>query len=259
VRRVILILAILGLVGVCYGEFKDSWELNGDATIEKIDNNTVKIILTPDENYKKGSAWFNTTVNLSKDFTITFKVYLGDHDGADGVCFVISQGAGTGGDGGGLGYRGMSHSVAIEFDTYKNDEYEDPEDDHMAIDVNGRVDHNTNKDNYNTPDPKELGDIENGNEHTVTVRWDAKNKVLSATFDGNSISWKYDITQIVGGDSAYIGFTGATGGKTNLQYVIVSKSDINFAEGAPIKAPIPPIAIALILITIPIIALRKLN
>jgi hypothetical protein len=262
VKRGVVILLILGLVGICYGEFADSWELNKNASITKINDNTVKIILTPDDGV--GSAWFKTPVNLSKDFTITFKVYLGnrDSDGADGVCFVIqSQGTNVcGKTGGGLGYEEIPNSVAIEFDTYKNENRNDISEDHMAIDVDGVTNHNTNKNNYNTPDPVKLGNIEDGNEHTVTVTWDAKNKKLSATFDSKSISWNYDITQIVG-KSAYIGFTGATGWYHNLQYVVVSKSDMDFTfvEGTPTKALIPSIAIALILIAIPIIVLRKIN
>jgi hypothetical protein len=209
-----------------------------------------------------GSAWFNTKVDLSKNFTITFKVYLGNRDitGADGICFVIqSQGTNVYGNlGTGLGYEEIPNSVAIEFDTYKSDGYGDTLEDHMAIDVNGSVNHNDNKNNYNTPDLVKLGNIEDGNEHTVTVTWDAKNKKLSATFDSKSISWNYDIKQIVG-ESAYIGFTGGTGALCNLQYVIVSKSDMNFVEGTPTKALIPSIAIILALIAIPIIVLRKIN
>jgi hypothetical protein len=200
-----------------------NWTSNGDASVKPD-----KIILTPYENNKRGSAWLNQKIDLSKDFVIKFKAYLGDSDGgADGITFTIhndSRGLNTLSyeDGGtSLGYQGIYPSIAIEFDTYDSGEF-DPTLDHVAIDVNGCIDHTENGRNYGTPDPVELGNVEDGNEHDVWIYWFANNNTLKVYFDGElKLNWTKDIVNEIfnGNSNVFVGFTGATGGLKNLQYV----------------------------------------
>jgi len=199
------------------------WYVNGDASV-KVD----KIVLTPCENYKRGSVWFYKKVNLSKDFVIKFKAYLGGSDGgADGITFTLqSEGKNAlGGYGSSLGYSDISPSVAVELDTYYSpwSGFKDPDSrkDHIAILVNGSLNHTYLNQTYGVY-PAELDNIEDGREHDVVVEWNASNHELKVFFDGiERLNWSYNIVnQIFGGNpEVFFGFTGATGGCRNYQYV----------------------------------------
>jgi hypothetical protein len=89
-----------------------------------------------------GSAWSTTKLDVGKSFESTFKVYLHHgKPGADGIAFVVqSQSArALGGWGGGLGFRGIKPSVAVEFDTWQNTN--DPSSNHLAVVLGGNPDH----------------------------------------------------------------------------------------------------------------------
>ncbi len=196
------------------------WLTNGDSYLNNSDNLT--LILTPYESNQVGSVWYYEPVDLSEDLVVEFYAYLGDNpDGADGITFTL-QSLGTnelGGAGGGLGYSGISPSVAVEVDTWINDFDSPATTDHIAIDVNGNVNHTYNKNTYSTPDPYDLGNVEDGKEHLIKIVWNATTKTLQVYFDGNlALTWNKDITQIIG-NSTYFGFTGGTGGAKNLQYI----------------------------------------
>ena len=63
-----------------------------------------------------GSAWSRTKLDLDESFESEFKVYLHHFKpGADGIAFLVQDDGprALGGWGGGLGYRGIKHSVAI--------------------------------------------------------------------------------------------------------------------------------------------------
>jgi len=207
----------------------ENWFVNGNGNVRVIDNVTW-INLTQDINDQSSSVWFYQKVNISKSFEIRFKVYLGvkDDNGADGIAFVLhndSRGVGAlGGGGGDLGYSGISPSVAVEIDTYQNSI--DPLQDHIAIDVNGNLSHTYNNQTYGTPQPVEIGNVEDRNEHDVRIVWFAENNTLKVYFDGElKLNWtKNVVDEIFGGSPlVYWGFTGATGGLNNTQYVKLYK------------------------------------
>jgi hypothetical protein len=62
-------------------------------------------------------------------------------DGADGIAFVLQGGDGfsLGESGGGLGYAGVPNSLAVEFDTYCNDEFADPNGNHISVQTMGAL------------------------------------------------------------------------------------------------------------------------
>ena len=161
-------------------------------------------------------------------FDFTFDVFLGYNDvGADGIAFVlqpISTIVGT--SGGGIGYLGISPSVAIEIDTYQNSGYGDPTTDHIGIQTNGDVDHNTAN---NLAGPvaalASSGNIEDGQNHLLRVSWDATAQILQAYFDGVlRVTYTGNIVSNIfsNNPNVYWGFTGSTGGQRNEQRFCLS-------------------------------------
>lgn len=98
------------------------WVTNGDATAE-----TNSIVLTPDVEDKRGSAWITTPVAVTGDtalnayFQFRISVTEDNWEPGDGMAFVIQSGSASalGSGGGGLGYEGISSPLlAVEFDTW---------------------------------------------------------------------------------------------------------------------------------------------
>ncbi|MBU9937569.1 MAG: hypothetical protein KTQ13_13020, partial [Ferruginibacter sp.] len=100
--------------------------------------------LTQEATFLTGSVWNNNKINLSNSFDFKFDVFLGNNNspGADGIAFVlqpISTSVGTAGSG--LGYEGITPAVGITLDTYQNGGDNDPAYDHIAIQLNGVLNH----------------------------------------------------------------------------------------------------------------------
>jgi hypothetical protein len=167
-----------------------------------------------------GSAWAAHKIDLSQSFESTFKVYLHHADpGADGIAFLVqTEGPrALGGWGGGLGYRGIKNSVAVEFDTFQNSP--DPNNNHLAVVVGGNPDvHSV----YGTPSIPLYG-----RPFDARVVYDADAKSLSVyvkPFRSGEpeqlvITETIDLATAAGGSSAWVGFTGGTG-------TALSKQDI---------------------------------
>lgn len=167
-----------------------------------------------------GSAWAKNKIDLSQSFESTFKVYLHHASpGADGIAFLVqTEGPrALGGWGGGLGYRGIKNSVAVEFDTFQNSP--DPNNNHLAVVVGGNPDvHSV----YGTPSIPLYG-----RPFDARVVYDADAKSLSVyvkPFRSGEpeqlvITETIDLATAAGGSSAWVGFTGGTG-------TALSKQDI---------------------------------
>ena len=184
-----------------------------------------RIILTPNERSQRGAFWSNEKVDLTKNFTVKANLYLGNRpQGADGIAFVIQnspQGKNAiGALGGGLGYGGIKNSFAIEFDTWKNPR--DINGNHLGFDINGSL---NSKVAIPLPQP-----LESGKEIPVTIKWNylGNNRAqVNVEIFGQTYSYTLNnIEQLFGGKEAYIGFTGATGGERNLQYVANPRIEI---------------------------------
>ena len=190
-----------------------------------------RIILTPNQRSKRGAFWSNEKVDLTQNFTVKANLYLGNRRrGADGIAFVIQnspQGRNAlGMGGGGLGYRGIHRSFAVEFDTWRNPG--EINGNHIGFDINGRGYREVPKSEVAIPLPEPL---ESGKEIPVTIKWNylGNNRArVNVEIFGQNYSYTINnIEQVFGGTKAYIGFTGATGGERNLQYV----SNVRIIEG----------------------------
>lgn len=174
---------------------------------------------------QNGSIWSNGSIDLNQNFDLLFDVNLGSNNGgADGMVFVLAPSIPAPGQGGGgIGYLGMSNTIAIEIDTYDNGNYNDIFNDHMAIISNGSTDHNAASTLSPTVNASATNvNIEDGQYHTFRVKWDANTQTLEAYFDcvlrvsytGNIVA-----NQLNNNSSVKYGFTASTGALSNLQSV----------------------------------------
>src|SRR6185312_12556025 len=189
--------------------------------------------LTPSLGSQAGEIWDSTQIDLSKPFVVQFQIYPGAQSysiGADGMAFVMQQQGltATGAPGGGLGFQGLTQSLAVEFDTYQNGW--DPAFCHTAIEKNGDIDH-TDLSGNNLAGPVQLSPsnpyLPDGNWHNVEIVWNPFNDSMSVYFDCSfRVGYKGDIVDSIfkGNPKVYWGFTGGTGADFNSQQVCVTNA-----------------------------------
>jgi Legume lectin domain/Chitobiase/beta-hexosaminidase C-terminal domain len=185
--------------------------LNGSAAI-----NGTRLRLTNGGANEMGSAWSSVPVNV-QTFTTNFTFQLTSPN-ADGFTFAI-QNSGTtalGSDGGSLGYAGIAKSIAVKFDLYNNSgEGNNSTGLYLngakpilpATTLGGGV-------NLHSGDIMNALLTYNGTTLTLTIT-DTTNTALTFT-----IAWAVNIPSTIGSNTAYVGFTGGTGGATATQDII---------------------------------------
>lgn len=212
--------------------FGQAYFLNGSATATGNDCYQ----LTPNLGTQNGTVWYADQIDLNQPFDLAFEMFLGNVDvnGADGLCFVMhTQGTSAiGASGGGMGYLNFGTSFAVEFDTYQNSNpYNDPGYDHIAIQRNGNVNHNT-IDNLGGPVQMAAfnANTEDGQYHPVRLVWDPINNLFSVYFDCElRLQTTVDIINSVfsGQNLVNWGFTAGTGGLSNVQAVCLTPDILN--------------------------------
>lgn len=168
--------------------------------------------LTPDSAGQAGTIFSNGTYSLYTPFNLKARMNFGcNENGGDGMSFIFStSNSSTGTNGGGLGYEGLSPSIAVQFDDFQNAPHGDPAEDHIAVMRNGSVNHNSAD---NLAGPLALPNLQDCNDHCLNVSWNPSNKKLTVTLDSVTLTYSDDIVNnIFGGVSTvYFGFSGASG------------------------------------------------
>jgi len=173
------------------------------------------IQLTDGEPAEARSAWYTSLVNANEfSTTFTFAISAGNTT-ADGFTFALQRVGPTalGYDGHDLGYAGIKDSVGVAFDVYNFS----AEGSQFGFISKGKV-----------PDPATpMGNVNlhSGDEFTCTLTYDGT--TLSAVVtdvehpaDVFTDSETINIPSILGGDQAYVGFTGATGVAWSTQEIL---------------------------------------
>ncbi len=189
--------------------------LNGNANISG-----TSLDLT-DGNYSEaGSAFTNSVLNVGS-FTTSFDFQVLQtltNPLADGFTFTIQGNGPTalGNGGGDLGYGGIGNSVCIKFDYYNNAGegtdstglFTDGADPYVpAIDLTGTGV------NLSSGDPMNVSMNYDGSTLNVTI--------MDLDTDASaSQSYTVNIPSIVGGPTAYVGFTGGDGGLTSIPAIL---------------------------------------
>lgn len=182
-------------------------------------------LTTRSSDFQSGSVWNNNRIDLRQSFDFYFLVNLGcADDGADGIAFVLQPiSTSVGSSGGGMGFAGIQSSLGITMDTYQNTSPDnDPVFDHLAVQLNGNLDHNNSLQTITptVPISATSNNVEDCRDHLLQVKWDATSFQLLVFFDGQQrLSVTRDIVATIFDNNPFVywGFTGATGGSTNVQ------------------------------------------
>lgn len=178
------------------------------------------IVLASSNRDKRGAFFTTAQYNVSGfsavfDFRISSPGGAADAEGqagADGIAFVIQRSASgpnaLGGFGEGLGYSGIGSSVAVEFDTFKNSSLNDPNTNHIGVNENGS--------NVSLATAVVGPAFDGGTKWTAWVDYDGAKLEVRLSQDGirpsvAALTQTINLTGTIGGSTAYIGFTGATG------------------------------------------------
>lgn len=202
----------------CFSFDENEFVVSGNATI--INEDTVR--LTEAIGNQAGFIWSQNLVNFEQNFNLEAELFLGNQDfGADGIAFVIQPISNDEGSlGGGIGYAGISPSIAIEFDTWWNSGADPIQDDHVALIANG-LPWDLSAHSAYVPYVG-VNNLEDGQWHPISIIWEADEKILNLNLDNELIfSSTLDIPNLFfnGDPNLYWGFTAATGGANNLQQV----------------------------------------
>ena len=159
------------LIGCCFGvtlatrparaDVIPLTSLNLVGTSQIISGGTLRLTDTTDPNLAgpspAGAAWTNTTYNVVNPFSVDFHFQMSDPcldplpacvndhgNGGDGIAFLIQNdplgknaiGVGAGG----MGFLGITNSVAVMLDTYQNSDpnyYGDPSNNYISVNTRG--------------------------------------------------------------------------------------------------------------------------
>jgi hypothetical protein len=167
------------------------------------------------------SAFFNIPVPILQ-FTVQFTFQATGSFLADGTAFVMQNdplgASALGGGGGLLGYNGITNSAAYEINVY----------DGHTIGTNLAT--NGAWGNYNS-----TGDVSLTSGHQIQFTLTYNGTTFATTLRDLSTnaqfstSYSLNLASIVGGNTAYIGFTGATGAAASTQTV----RDFSFSSAVP--------------------------
>jgi|GEM_PF-1486687 len=199
-----------------FDDFADTNQLTFNGNASQTGNT---LSLTSGAKKQQGSIFYDQPLAVDTDtsFATQFEFQLtGGSGGADGFTFILQndpQGLASLGDkGGGLGYRGITQSLGIEFDTYKN--AGDINNNHLALVRDGNV-------NSAITSVAAPFDLNSGDTLNAWVNYDGATDLLEVFLSDTTIkpetaalSENIDLAAVVG-DQAYLGFGAGTGGLTN--------------------------------------------
>jgi len=208
---------------VVFSDFSDTTglQINGSAGVANTSDGDV-MRLTPSAGGRAGSFFSDTLVN-AMDFSTRFQFRITDpggavfdnntENGADGFVFVVQPiDSSLGSAGQGIGYSGIGTSLGVEFDTWGNNANNDPSQSHVGVNLNGSVNHNSGLPTADVSGPE----LDDGDLWTAWIDYDGSTLEVRLSLDESRpadalISYDLDLVNVLGQDTAFVGFTSATG------------------------------------------------
>src|SRR5262249_12930168 len=208
---------------------------------------TTENLLRLNNNFGQGGSALEVQRVGIRGFTTSFQIRL--HEGtqpnpADGLTFIIETGGPTalGFGGGSLGYQGIPNSIAIKLDVFNNEGESDnstglffngdfPGLPHAAGE--GSIALDPNNVNLRSQSTKTITLTYNGTTLTETIHDPDPGKTNNGDF---TTTYTLDIAGMLGADTAFVGFTGGTGGLFSLQDVLnwqSAEQETNLPPRAP--------------------------
>ena len=191
------------------------FQINGNASNNSTNSS---MELTASEYNKAGSAFWKNKLNLKSTYSFSsyFSAKISDHKagGADGIAYILQNNTSTFlSTGGGIGYDGISPSVVVEFDTYKN--AWDPDANHVAIIIDGKSDHSNSPVVATMPfDMKTVGNFHVWVDYNGTVL-EVRVSLNDVRPANPVVSKTIDLKAKFGSSPLFIGFSGSTGGSAS--------------------------------------------
>jgi hypothetical protein len=213
-------------------DYPDFTSACGSSTLTCVgDAATVGSVLrvAPVGDSQSGAAYSTTPITLGSNatFSTTFQFQFtspGGIDPADGITFVLAQSSnGLGGSGGGIGYQNVPNSVAIEFDTFNNGSGDGNSSNAVGVDVDGSLTsillanpYGVVTCDFGANAYTQSGCMANGDIWTATIGYDGTNLTVNVQDGANPAqtlisNYGIDISSYLGTNTAYVGFTSATG------------------------------------------------
>jgi hypothetical protein len=180
------------------------WRFNGSAAMHGS-----QVVLTPAQSDQAGSVFYSEPVSTDS-LTAAFTLSMGGGTGADGATFTMlnpvrSVPTSVGGAGGGLGFGGLA-GVAVSFITYPQNGV----DSHNFVAIESSTAGGGNGVIASTTDVPQLRD----GAHEVVVN--VTGTTIAVAVDGTQVL----STQVAAlTPTAYVGYTAATGGTTDVHMV----------------------------------------
>ena len=189
--------------------------LNGSA----VANNDTRLQLTDGGLNEAGSVFWNTPISVQA-FTTTFEFQISAAV-ANGFTFTLQNVGPTalGGNSAGLGYQDIQKSVAVKFNFY---DYNGEGSNSTGLYINGQapvlpsVDISPSGILLNSGDGLQAQIDYDG----TTLTLNLLDVTTNARF---TYSWKIDIPSTIGSQTAYVGFTGGSGGSSSSQKLLTWK------------------------------------
>ncbi len=211
-------------VDLVFSNFNDTAGLTVNGNAAPVNTGDGNVLRLASADWWQSGSLFTTGQVDAATFSAFFKFRIsnpggswwdGTDTGGNGLAFVI-QPVGNdvvGGDWEGPGYAGISPSIAMEFDTFQNGEYNDTSSNHLGINLNGDLDHGSGSPFTADVSPR----FDDGNVWYAWVDYDGSNMEVRANQTGlrpaaPALSRELDLAAILGQTEAYIGFTAATSG-----------------------------------------------
>ena len=183
------------------------------------EDNDQYYVLTDAQGGQAGRIFTRTSFNMGI-FTADFDIFIGDGDqnGSDGMTFAWVRAYDYEGGGGGyLDFYGAD-GFAVEFDTYPNGEYNDPNEEHIGLLQDG-------VDNHLATWQTNVNELQCSEWRHVTVTNNLGH--IEVTWEDNVVI-NYDIEDYEAFDG-YFGFTAGTGGGVDRHLV----DNVQIVVGGP--------------------------